>query len=94
MKIVDKKDTQTKQEPTTKIPYDKLEQLANQLAQQNKELRQQLAMVNDVGTYKRIDYLFEVLKSKRFPQEFEETCVEELTMILTIPEEVIQEEEK
>ena len=71
----------------TKLTYEQLENAANQLAQQNHVLRNQLAEMNYANLFKRLDYLFKVLKyAHAFPVEFVEACKNEIVSLMT-PEE-------
>jgi hypothetical protein len=74
----------------TKLTYEQLENAANQLAQQNHMLRNQLAEMNYANLFKRLDYLFKVLKyAHAFPVEFVEASKNEIVSLMT-PEETAE----
>ena len=79
-------------EPQAKLTYEQLENAANQFAQQNYALRQQLQELNYHNMFKRLDYLFKVLEYYgQFTGEFVTKCQEEIVTILTPVEEVEDE---
>ena len=79
---------------TQQLSYDDLNNLANQLSRQNAALRQRIEEVNYTNLFKRLDYLFEVLKAKDvFPKEFIDTTVAEVMNLLNPVEETEAEAE-
>jgi len=80
------------EEAKQELSYDKLKEIANQLHEQNKMLITQLQKFQNENLFKRIDYLFKVVENEKFfsslNNDFLIKCGEELTTILTIPEEV------
>lgn len=74
-----------------KLSYEDLEKVAQQLSVQCQQLSQRLQQRDLEMTFKRLDYLFEVLKSaERFPEDFLLGCIDEIIDIMT----PITEEEK
>ena len=72
-----------------KLSYEELANAANQLQQQNKFLIEQLQKNQGEAFYKRLDYLFEVIKFKEvFPEEFIGACIDEIVSTITIPEDI------
>lgn len=73
------------------LSYEDLSNVAGQLQQQNKFLIEQLQKQQGESFYKRLDYLFEVVKFKEvFPEEFLGSCIDEIVNTITIPEDVKQ----
>lgn len=65
----------------TKMSYEELERVAN-------ELYVRLQQSDMTNMFKRLDYLFKVIKLKEsFTPTFVERCVKEVEMMMTIPEE-------
>ena len=65
----------------TKMSYEELERIAN-------ELYVRLQQSDMTNMFKRLDYLFKVIKLKEsFTPTFVERCVKEVEMMMTIPEE-------
>ena len=74
-----------------KLSYEKLENVAHQLSEQNRQLFAKLQELNMANMFKRLDYLFKVVENGHmFKQDFLEKCVAEIESIMTVPE---QEEE-
>jgi hypothetical protein len=74
-----------------KLSYDELSNVAVQLQQQNKFLLEQLQKQQGESFYKRLDYLFEVVKLKDvFQEKFINSCIDEIVGTITIQEEVKQ----
>lgn len=72
----------------TKLSYEQLENVAKQLSQQNRELFEKLNNQNNTLLFKRMDYLFEVLKhADKFDTEFVISCAEEIKVNLIIKQE-------
>jgi hypothetical protein len=69
----------------TKMSYEELERVANDLY-----IRLQNADMSNM--FKRLDYLFRVIKFKdSFTPTFVESCVKEIEMMMTIPSEETKE---
>lgn len=69
----------------TKMSYEELERVANDLY-----IRLQNADMSNM--FKRLDYLFKVIKFKdSFTPTFVESCVKEVEMIMIIPSEETKE---
>lgn len=67
------------EENTKKLSYEELENVAAQLQQENMQFRKMVGQMNYTNFFKRLDYLFEVLKlSHMFPQEFVTSCSDEI----------------
>ena len=78
-----------------KKTYEQLEAENNQIKQQAEAMYRQMQQMNMANVFKRLDYLFSVIKERTaFPQEFVEKCTNEIVNLLTIPEEQKQEEVK
>lgn len=80
------------EENKKKLSYEELENVAAQLQQENMQFRQMINQVNYNNFFKRLDYLFEVLKlSHMFPQEFTTDCSDEIMQCMKIisPEEEV-----
>jgi len=79
---MEKKNKETK----TALTYEQLNDACMQLYQQNQELMKRLQQVDTASMFKRLDYLFEVVKnSSAFNSDFVVTCVEEIQEAMTIP---------
>ena len=72
------------------VSVEDLKMLVSQLQQQNKFLIEQIQKNNDASFYKRLDYLFEVIKaSDKFDSvddSFVNKCISEEVGVMTIPE--------
>ncbi len=80
-----------KKQPQEKLTYEQLENVANQLSEQSKQLYQKLQEANIFNTFKRLDYLFKVIEFKStFNPAFVATCLAEIEDIMT-PEEDVEE---
>ena len=78
-----------------KKTYEQLEAENNQIKQQAEAMYRQMQQMNMANIFKRLDYLFNVIKERTaFPQEFVEKCTNEIVSLLTIPEEQKQGETK
>lgn len=80
------------EENKKKLSYEELENVAAQLQQENMQFRQMINQVNYNNFFKRLDYLFEVLKlSHMFPQEFTTDCSDEIMQCMKVisPEEEV-----
>ena len=83
------KEKTVKLEPENrKLSYEELNDMARQLSQQNQQLYAQLQRVNMNNMFRRLDYLFEVVKNgAMFSSEFLDNCIKEIEESLTITEE-------
>lgn len=78
-----------------KLSYEKLKETAGQLSQQNQQLNLMLQQMNMTNAFKRLDYLFKVLEFKEcFNSDFIISCSEEITSMITPPEEEDTESKK
>lgn len=70
-----------------KLSYEQLEQVAHQLSDQAKQLYTKLQKSNLDNLFKRLDFLFKVLKHQdSFSTEFVVECVNEIENIIRVPE--------
>lgn len=82
----EKKETPVENQPK-QLSYEDLKNIAGQLQQQNMQMRKALSELNYENMFKRLDYLFEVIKVPHmFNDEFVSKCTEEIQSMLTIPE--------
>lgn len=82
----EKKETPIENQPK-QLSYEDLKNIAGQLQQQNMQMRKALSELNYENMFKRLDYLFEVVKVPHmFSDEFVSKCTEEIQNMLTIPE--------
>lgn len=80
------------QEEPQKATYEQLENYVQQLSQQNIMLRKRLQEFDREDFYKKMDYLFKVVKNKEaFPVEFVNNCVSTIIDAMT-PEEPSKED--
>lgn len=96
-KIVKMKNTEkeTPQKDPKKLTYDELENIAQQLSNQNRELYMKVQELNAENMFKRLDYLFKVVENEiSFPQTFINNCVEEIQDMMTLPKEEKEEKEE
>ena len=80
------------EENKKKLSYEELENVAAQLQQENMQFRQMINQINYNNFFRRLDYLFEVLKlSHMFPQEFTTDCSDEIMQCMKVisPEEEV-----
>ena len=83
----------TKAENSEKMSYEQLENIAHQLSEQNRQLYTKLQESNLINMFKRLDYLFKVLENeKAFDSEFINACTNEIKELMTVPNNVEQEE--
>ncbi len=77
-----------------KLTYSQLNDVCNQLYQQNQKLVMQLRQMDMSNTFKRLDYLFEVVKASNVfkDAEFINNCVAEIKEAL-YPQKVGSSEE-
>ena len=84
----------TKDERPEKLSYEQLENVAHQLSEQAKQLYMKLQAADMSNMFKRLDYLFKVVENGHmFKQDFLEKCIAEIEEIMTVPEE-IEEDDK
>lgn len=85
-----------KTEAKQKLSYEELENVARQLSaqaqqldEQNKQLRSMLSQANLTNLYKRLDYLFKVTQeeNKYLSEAFREQCGKEIESLMTPPSE-------
>lgn len=71
-----------------KLSYEKLNEVCEQLYQQNQNLVRQLQQANRTLMFRRLDYLFEVLKLENVfkDPEFINTCANEIKEALIVKE--------
>lgn len=82
----EKKETPVENQPK-QLSYEDLKNIAGQLQQQNMQMRKALSELNYENMFKRLDYLFEVVRVPHmFSDEFVSKCTEEIQNMLTIPE--------
>lgn len=82
----EKNETPVENQPK-QLSYEDLKNIAGQLQQQNMQMRKALSELNYENMFKRLDYLFEVIKVPHmFNDEFVGKCAEEIQSMLTIPE--------
>lgn len=89
------KETKVVEMNTTKKEksYEELEAENMQIKQQAEAMYRQMQQMNMQNVFKRLDYLFAVVKERNaFPKEFVEKSTNEIVNLLTIPEEVKQKE--
>lgn len=93
-KIVEMQPATKETERPEKMSYEQLENVAHQLSEQAKQLYMKLQAANMSNTFKRLDYLFKVVENGHmFKQDFLEKCITEIEEIMTVPEE-IEEDDK
>ena len=77
-----------------KLSYEELNNVCHQLSNQSRELYQKLQEANQFNMFKRLDYLFAVVKFyERLSTEFATKCIEEIEQIMTIPDTPDEQEE-
>ena len=71
-----------------KMSYEQLENVAQQLSEQNRQLFAKLQELNMANMFKRLDYLFKVIENGHmFKQDFFEKCITEIENLMTVPEQ-------
>ena len=90
----EQKNKEVKMEAEKKLPYEKLSEIADNLFNENRYLKQQLQQAQRfIQTFNRLDYLFRVIEisntqgSWHFSDDFCAKCMEEIEATMTIPEE-------
>ena len=92
-KVVEMQQKQKETERPEKMSYEQLENIAHQLSEQAKQLYMKLQAANMGNMFKRLDYLFKVVENGHmFKQDFLEKCIAEIEELMTVPEEVEEEE--
>ena len=88
-KVVEMQPTTKETERPEKMSYEQLEIIAHQLSEQTKQLYMKLQAANMGNMFKRLDYLFKVVENGHiFKQDFLEKCIAEIEELMTVPEEV------
>lgn len=83
-----KTEENSKVQKEKKVSYEELNNYCIQLYNQNKTLIEQVKQKDMFNIFKRMDYLFQVLRYKDcFNNTFVETCAEEIQNALTVAEE-------
>jgi len=80
---------------TKKLTYEELENVCHQLSEQARVLYQKLQNANLENSFRRLDYLFEVVRKPEIfadCPEFYNSCKQEIVGALTVPE--TKEEDK
>lgn len=73
---------------TTKLSYEELENVANELLTKYNQTVEALRNANMQNAFLRLDYLFKVMENKSaFSKEFVEMCVSEIETMMTIKSE-------
>ena len=71
-----------------KLSYDELEKIAQQLSAQCQQMAARLQAKDMELTFKRLDYLFQVVSmANEFPSDFVKKSIEEIVTIMTPEEE-------
>lgn len=79
------KDTAVKE--NAKMSYEQLENVAHQLSEQVRQLYAKLQESNLENMFKRLDYLFKVIKNAHaFNEEFVSKCTSEIESLMTLPD--------
>lgn len=87
----------TEQPQEQKFSYEQLNNICSELYQQNQNLHRQLQQANMVNMFKRLDYLFMVLKYNNIfnDEEFVQACIDEIKdAIIVKPEEDVVEDKE
>lgn len=93
-KVVEMKST-SEVMPKREKTYEELVTENNQIKQQAEAMYRQMQQMNMQNIFKRLDYLFEVVKERTaFPKDFVDRSTNEIVSLLTIPEEQKKEETK
>lgn len=81
--------------PKEKPSYEDMEKEVIGLKSMNNQLLMQLQQMNINHIFKRLDYLFKVVKYKEaFGEEFSHKCIEEIIEHMTPPEEEVSNAEE
>jgi hypothetical protein len=74
--------------PSEKLSYEQLENIAHQLSEQSRRLYAKLQEVQIENTFKRLNYLFEIVKLKEsFDSTFVQKCIDEIVLLMSTNEE-------
>ena len=88
-KVVEMQPKTKETERPKKMSYEQLESIAHQLSEQTNQLYMKLQAANMGNMFKRLDYLFKVVENGHmFKQDFLEKCIAEIEELMTVPEEV------
>lgn len=80
--------TITPAQETNKLSYEELESVAVELRKQCMQMYDKLNELNMENVFKRLDYLFKVVKyANMFNEEFATACISEIETIMTIKSE-------
>jgi hypothetical protein len=84
-----------KAEETHKLSYEQLNNVCSQLYQENQRLLREVQQLNLANMFKRLDYLFEVLKASAVIKDdaFVAQCVEEIKKAMAVTSEEKEETE-
>ena len=94
-KIVEMQPATKETERPEKMSYEQLENVAHQLSEQAKQLYMKLQAANMSNMFKRLDYLFKVVENGHmFKQDFLEKCITEIEEIMTVPEEIKEDDKE
>lgn len=84
-----------------KYSYEELNKFCNEFYNENQYLRQQLQQANaTIRMFNRLDYLLRVIEVSNkqdrwhFSDDFMGECIKEVEKVMTIPEEIKQEDTK
>ena len=85
----EKKLTEKNEQSAQKLTYEQLNETCMQLYQQNQMLTKQLQQANYANMFKRLDYLFLVLKYAEVIDDYDfvNGCIDEIKDALIIPED-------
>ena len=85
----EKKLTEKNEQSAQKLTYEQLNETCMQLYQQNQMLTKQLQQANYANMFKRLDYLFLVLKYAEVIDDYDfvNDCIDEIKDALIIPED-------
>lgn len=85
----EKKLTEKNEQSAQKLTYEQLNETCMQLYQQNQMLTKQLQQSNYANMFKRLDYLFLVLKYAEVIDDYDfvNDCIDEIKDALIIPED-------
>lgn len=77
-----------------KLTYEQLNEFANQLAQENMNLKQKCQELYIADIIKRLEFLFKVVESTYpFSAEFRDTCAKEIIELMTPVQENKEDKE-
>ena len=94
MNVSEKKPVEGKPSESQRLSYEQLNDACMQLYQQNQELIKRLQQADASNMFRRLDYLFEVIRnSSVFREDFVKNCVSEIEDAITLKEEETKKEE-